>query len=198
MSQNKKKNPVNTPKNSGNSGPIVRFLVKKSVKEKTSNISDFIKQKIAAQVEVSEQQITNSEQQKTTSIETSNFAKELAEEKKKNEQLTNDLKKSVAFIREFEAISLTKDIQIEKLSRQLERVSLDSKDEHLFSEFSDNFNPAQLKELRSVKSGLSKDSTFVLKCMRFLYPNPIVLNSVSLTGKPWKQKRKEKMCDTKM
>lgn len=189
MSQ--RKNSVKNPENS-----IVRFLVKKD--EKKANLSNFINRKLAAQVEASDEKVLNSEHAINTTDEINVLVLKLEEEKKKNEQLTNDLKKSVAFIREFEAVSLTKDIQIENLSKKLESASLNSKviekDEQLFSEFSDDFYPEQLKDLRSVKSGLSRDSTFVLKCMRFLYPNPAVLNNVSLTGKLYKNQRKEKMC----
>ena len=73
MSQKKDKNPKNQT--------IVRFLVKEE--KKSTNLSNFINQKIAAQVEVSEQKIHSSEHATDTPNGTNNVAVELAEEKKK-------------------------------------------------------------------------------------------------------------------
>lgn len=117
-------------------------------------------------------------------------------EKKKNQKLIEDLKKAVMLINEFNAINLNKDIEIVRLSKKVEAVSLECRnDQSLFSEFKNTFSEIQLKELRSVPSGISRDSTFVLKCMRFLYTDPSVLLHISMTGKPFKQQKKEKMCE---
>lgn len=96
-------------------------------------------------------------------------------------------------IKEFSTLNLKKDIEIEALSRQLSTVSIDSSDT-LFIEFDSIFKKEQLKQLRSIPSGKSRDSTFVLTCMRFLYPNQIDLLNISVTGRKAKNEKKEKMC----
>lgn len=177
-----------------NGNSIVRFLVKNN--NNKSNIKSYVEEKLATQVNSSQQNIPPLDEENETSsdfTEINNLKNELSNEKKKNQLLVDDLKKSVAFINDFKTINLSKDIEIEKLTKQLELASLDT-NSTLFSEF-DNFNQDQLKGLRSVKSGFSRDSSFVLMAMRFLYPNPAVLNDISVTGKLYKKQRKEKMSE---
>lgn len=175
-----------------NGNSIERFLVKSKHESKESSIKSFTEQKLAKQVNLSEQN-SIAEGKNDPSNEIDTLKAELLKEKKKNEQLESDLKKSVAYIKDFNAINLSKDIEIEKLTKKLETASLNTH-QSLFSEF-DNFDEDELKVLRSIKSGISQDSTFVLKCMRFLYPNPAVLNDVSVTGKQYRKQRKEKLCE---
>lgn len=96
-------------------------------------------------------------------------------------------------------MNLGKDLQIERLIKQLQRSSLGTKttiqDEITFSEFSGIFSKDQLKVLRSISSGKRKDSTFVLKCVSCMYPNASVLNNISLTGKKCNGIAREKMCE---
>lgn len=175
------------------SGSIIRFLVNKKKEENKNDISDFVNQKIKSVI----QNEQNEEAEEVIDThDTQYVTAELETEKKKNQKLTEDLKKAVMLINEFNAINLNKDIEIVRLSKKVEAVSLECRnDQSLFSEFRNTFSEIQLKELRSVPSGISRDSTFVLKCMRFLYTDASVLLHISMTGKPFKQQKKEKMCE---
>lgn len=197
MSSNKKK------VDSKNTDSILKFLINKDSSEKNDqNISIFVKNKIASQVEKSLSPSTSTiETEKadvaktTTTTESSSLlADELNNERKKNEKLSADLKKSVALIKEISSISVTKDIEIERLTKQLQNIKIcTTQPENQFTEFSAIFTNDQLKTLRSIKSGKPKDSTFILSCVRFLYPDKSVLNHISLTGKKFNKQKKEKM-----
>lgn len=124
---------------------------------------------------------------------------ELKEERRKNGKLTSDLKKSVTLIKEINNINTGKDLQIEKLTKQLQQISLNSKstgnDENLFNEFSGLFSKEQLQKLRSISTGVHKDSTFVLNCMKFMFPNANDLNNITVSGRKSKGIKKQKMSD---
>lgn len=161
---------------------------------KETQISNFIEEKLAGNREPKN---LHAEIEKIPS--NIDVAGELKQEKEKNNKLTDDLKKSVALIKEITQMNLSKDLQIERLSKQLNSVSLNSKsfnpNESLFSAFSGIFAKDQLKELRSISSGKRRDSTFVLRCMRFMYPDANALNNISVTGKKFKGLVKNKMSE---
>lgn len=125
---------------------------------------------------------------------------ELLEEKQKNLKLSNDLKASVGLLKNVNTINMSKDIQIDHLNKKLKYTSSPalSNEDQLFKEFSSIFDQNQLKNLRSISSGKSKDSTFVMMAMRFLYPDPTVLNNRSVTGKMRNKIKKTKMTPRKM
>lgn len=122
----------------------------------------------------------------------------------------------MALIKEASAINLNKDIKIENLTKQLKKTSLDpplkfdaidsplkfdakeNGNQTLFSEFDGVFSKQQLKKLRSIPSGKKKDSTFVLACMRFLYPDTNILKNRSVTGRTFKKEKKREMTPTKV
>lgn len=166
---------------------------KKKLSGNTSenNLSNFIEKKLSSQIAKCVV-IPNESQEKQ--IDEKKIEIELISERKKNEKLTSDLKKSVSLIKEINNLNLKKDIEIESLTRQISTMSINSRpSDTLFSEFSSIFQNEQLNKLRSIRSGKSKDSTFVLTCMRFLYPNKNDLMHISVTGKKAKNEKKQKM-----
>lgn len=174
---------------------IVRFFSKTennpNGKTNENNVSNFIEEKLSAQIAKCVA-VPNESQKKE--IDEEKIEMELISERKKNEKLTNDLKKSVALIKEISNLNLKKDISIESLTRQISMVSINSRQcDALFNEFSAFFQKEQLNKLRSIPSGKSRDSTFVLTCMRFLYPDKNVLKNISVTGRKAKCEKKEKM-----
>lgn len=187
MASKKKANDKSEDKNS-----IAQFFINSKNTEKSINDTQkFVQEKLASQIAKCAE-IPNETQEKE--IDEKKLEIELISERKKNEKLTSDLKKSVALIKEFSNLNLKKDIEIEALTRQISKVKIDSqRSDTLFSEFSSIFQKLQLNELRSIPSGKSKDSTFVLACMRFLYPNKNDLKNISLTGKMVKNERRQKM-----
>lgn len=61
-----------------------------------------------------------------------------------------------------------------------------------FAAFTENFTEDELAELRSTGDTISKDSTFIFKCMKYLYKqNVIALKDKSVTGKSTKGNSKE-------
>lgn len=120
------------------------------------------------------------------------LAQELEDQKRKNETLQNDLKKAMTLLKEAGAVNLNKDFHINELNKKLQNAQFEQnqpKNDSLFSSFVRHFTHQQLKKLRSITSGQAKDSTFVLTCMRFLYPNRNALNNKSVDGQKYKGKK---------
>lgn len=175
---------------------ILRFFSKiennQNGKTKENNVSNFIEEKLSSQIAKCAA-ISNESQEKE--IDDKKIEIELISERKKNENLTRDLKKSVVLIKEISNLNLKKDIEIEALTRQVSTMSINSRSsDTLFNEFSGIFQKEQLNKLRSIPSGKLRDSTFVLKCMRFLYPDKNDLMNISVTGRKAKNEKKQKMC----
>lgn len=207
---------------------ILKFLVKDKKKagecSKETSLSQFTEEKINGQLSEQKSNKYNdliSESKGADDLEKELVAekeknevllavkKELAAEKEKNQVLLADLRMSMALIKDASAINLNKDIKIENLTKQLKRTSIESKpllkfdaktsvDQTLFSEFDDVFSKEQLKKLRSISSGKKKDSTFVLACMRYLYPDTNILKDRSVTGRSFKKEKKREMTPTKV
>lgn len=94
-------------------------------------------------------------------------------------------------IKKSSEIHLEKDIKIAQLQKQLKEVngpiSL-----ILFERFENNFNKAEMKMIRSIRSGQSRDSSFVLCIMKAHYKDNEIqkLYERSVTGKKQKGKTK--------
>lgn len=174
---------------------IVRFFSKTEKnpngKANEKNVSNFIEEKLSSQI-ANCAAIPNESQAKE--IDEKKIEMALISERKKSEKLTSDLKKSVVLIKEISNLNLKKDIEIEALTRQISMVSINSRpSDTLFNEFDGIFQKEQLNKLRSIPSGKSRDSTFVLTCMRFLYPYQNDLLNISVTGRKAKNEKKQKM-----
>lgn len=79
-------------------------------------------------------------------------------------------------------INLQKDLKIEELEKESKEQSgpvlVELSDKTVFSQFADIFSQEELSALRSIPSSSSKDSTFVLQTIRYLYKeNLSVLSS---------------------
>lgn len=165
----------------------------KNEKENSENTSDFVKKTIESRIqsvaELCQKNENIDENQNKNRI--SELEAQLEIEKKKTEKLTNDLKKSVASIKNAGEINLKKDFQIDLLMTKLKATCIDEKNntqadpanQSLFAEFSNIFAEKDLIILRSISSGKSRDSTFVLKCVEFLYRDHSVLQNMTVTGK---------------
>lgn len=172
-------------------------------KKNINNTPDFVKAKIESQLEkvskIREQNENVAEIQNINKI--SELEAQLDIERKKNEKLTNDLKKTVAVIKNASEVNLKKDFQIDILTKKLQVACIDEKKDTkvvqlLFTEFEKILSNEQLNKLRSISSGKPKDSTFVLKCVDFLYPDHSVLENVTATGKMRNNQKKQVMCST--
>lgn len=73
---------------------------------------------------------------------------------------------------------------------QIQSTKTVSENRTLYDEFGNFFDKDELKQLRSIPAGKSKDSTFILTCMRFLYRDLSVLNNRSVTGRAFKKQKK--------
>lgn len=180
------------PKNEKNQ--ITKFLVKikkeKEEEEGGGSVTDFAKNKISCQ---------SNEKLKIEKVNDENelqrLKSELELEKKKNQHLEENVKKSVALVKEASIINLQKDIEIEQLNRRLKKIAVGHEQESdtvLFNEFNGIFNNNQLKELRSIASGKPNDFKFVRAILKFMYPDANALIDLSVTGKG-RESNKSKM-----
>lgn len=184
--------------NAKNNQSILKFVVKKKPIENShnanNNIFDFIKNKMIEKTRVEETTISsNKELPVCDAIKKLN--NELQNEKEENKKVQHDLSATVSLLKDASSINLQKDVCIKKLSKITPNNS--EKPINLFDEFNGHFNDNQLKQLRSVPSGKSRDSSFVLALMRFLYPNASVLCKKSVTGKKRNKIAKEKLTPQK-
>lgn len=185
------------PKNSDvqNNHSILKYIVKKPKKiedglqKKNNNVFDFVKNKMSEKTKI--QKVFNNEG--SMCDETKKLKNELQIEKEKNKKLQSDLGASVSLLKSASSINLQKDIFIKKLSKDKNVTKDGEKSNNLFLEFNGHFNNDQLRQLRSIPSGKSRDSSFVLTLMRFLYPNTNVLSKKSATGKARNKMTKEKL-----
>lgn len=178
---------------------ILKYVTKTKTKtniEQCDNIPNFVQKKISAEIEkVQNVKVIND----SKCDQVKELQKQLEIEKKKNEKLSIDLKKSVAIIKEAGTINLNKDIQMDKLMKRFQTTSISSGVQpKLFTEFNGLFDNEQLRKLRSISSGKSKDSNFVLNCMRYLYPHPSVLENRSVTGRQFKKMKKAELTPEKV
>lgn len=188
-------------KSEGN-GSILKFVVKRKRENENSgennNICDFINKKIKT---ITSQQ---PEEENKKNIENENItdsqANELKEAKEKNKKLQSDLKATIALLKNASSVNLEKDIQINKLLKTKSDNGVIGAEgsKSLFEELKGEFNSQQLLKLRSISSGKSRDSTFVLQMMRFLYPDPSALSFKSVTGKMCNKIKKEKLTPRKV
>lgn len=189
------KNPTSNSKSKKNS--IVAFF---SVNKRCdiSKKNEFLAHKLEESVQKCKQASVDNDttiplSESNTSNVVSALSAELEEtkkmlliEKQKREKSSNDLKHAKSMLIEASKVNLRKDLTIHQLSKSENPADTNfaSSDEPiLFSEFSANFSPAELKILRSVKGGPSNDSSFVNKLLTFLYKDIDVLNYRSATGK---------------
>lgn len=193
---------------------ILKFLVKEKKEEEkekkissAQSISQFVEQKINEKTSEHESLDVNDLVTESKSIK--DLKIELAAAVEKNKTLLTDLKMSMALIKDASVTNLNKDIQIANLTKQLKKTSLNPESlpelnaktpdyQSLFRDFNGVFSKEQLKKLRSIPSGKRKDSTFVLACMRFLYPDPNILNDRSVTGRAINKIKKREMTPTKV
>lgn len=177
-----------------NNHSILKFIVKKTnennSKKSNNNIFDLVKNKINEKAVVQE---TASNKEPPVSEAIEKLENDLRNEREKNEKLQKDLSASVSLLKDASSINMQKDICIKNLSKTKTTPNDSEKPNNLFDEFKGHFDLTQLKQLRSVPSGKSRGSSFVLAVMRFLYPNPSVLSQKSVTGKARNKTAKEKM-----
>lgn len=95
------------------------------------------------------------------------------------------------------SIILQKDVCIRKWSKEKYAPNDFEQPSDLFHEFNGEFNQQQLRQLRSIPSGKSRDSSFVLTVMRFFNPNSSVLSKKSGTGKKRNKVAKEELTPRK-
>lgn len=167
-------------------------------KEQTNvSINSFIEKKIAAQAQkIQDQKEETEEVRKLNELQI-----ELKEQKKRNDTLQKDSKRAVALLKEAGAVNLNKDFHISELNKKLQSVEFETKqtgDAQLFDTFAHYFSQQQLKKLRSITSGQTKDSTLVLTCMKFLYPNKNVLRNKSVDGNKYKGQKKDQLTPLKV
>lgn len=173
---------------------------------KQNNIFDYITRKIKIVNNETSAEIEKTEQAVETPVNESECEKKVFElenqltiEKKKNEKLVNDLKRSMALLKESSSINLDKDIQIGILNKKIGGGDQHDKNrETLFKDFEHVLESKQLKELRSIRSGQSGDSTFILKCMKFFYPDRSKLDDRSVTGRQNKKIKKQPITPSKL
>lgn len=101
---------------------------------------------------------------------------------KENKKLVKDNTHLKHVLSHSNRINLQKDLKIEELEKESkekrEPVSVKLSDKTVFSRFADTFDQGELSSLRSIPSSSSKDSTFVLQTIRYLYKKDLsVLNS---------------------
>lgn len=154
--------------------------------EKNKNVFDFVKNKLSTEILKSHQIPSTPDSE--NSNDSSDLTNLLNDEKNKNIQLTNDLIKSVTLLKNASALNLQKDIQIKELNHKLNN---DDCQQEIFLDFANAFKKEQLAKLRSIPAGKSRDSTFVLTCMRFMYPDPTVLSNRSVLGRRYKTKHQQ-------
>lgn len=123
---------------------------------------------------------------------------QLEAEKQKTVKLSHDLKTFVGLLKNVNSINMNKDIQIDRLNQKLKYLPSTQTTELLFSNHEDIFDKQQLRQLRSISSGKSKDSTFVMAVMRFLYPDTKVLGNRSVTGKMRNKIKQKQMAPRKI
>lgn len=182
---------------------ILKFLTKeKKESENSKSISQFVENRIGKQTHQQKKSVNDPS---TETKEVNELREKLAEEKEKNKKLLSELKMSMTLVKNAAITNLSKDAQIEKLTKQFQKTTISPqsdpktiKCQSQFSEFSGVFSDHQLKKLRSIKSGKTKDSKFILECMRFLYPDPTVLNDRSVTGKAFNKQKKCELTPTKI
>lgn len=80
--------------------------------------------------------------------------------------LKKNLFTAKALLRKSTSINMDKDVEIKMLTSKKNR---EMKSDHLFEEFSSNFDKKELTTIRSVLPGQKNDSRFILNIMRFLY-----------------------------
>lgn len=83
-----------------------------------------------------------------------------------NSKLIKDNKILKKLLEESKSIILQKEIKIKKL---LSQVHTNSNTVNLFEEYEQYFSNLEIKKLRSIQKGQAKDSTFVTKCLDYLY-----------------------------
>lgn len=162
---------------------IINFIEKNHVKASTSSVSsnDILKKKLAAiSVENDENQLEKQCKLYKTQLD-------LTMKKLKQAQLA--LKKAAS-------ANLEKDITIQTLKEKLagfEKKKIKNTVPH-----SDCLSDAEMKDVRSVKSGAKNDSTFVFKLVQSLYKNDLSkLNSKSVTGKGRNTTKKDRITPLK-
>lgn len=112
-------------------------------------------------------------------------ADELITLKNKYKICEQSLKVAKKLLRESSQLNLEKDLKIQQITSQKENSN--ESDEILFETFSKHFDPPDLHEIRSVGSGVKKDSTFIYKIMNSFYKNNLdKLYNRSATGKKYK------------
>lgn len=173
---------------------ILKYIVKKTKSDQSiskSNIN-FIKSKLA---KVQNQTENQTESQSENRPEKNELEEQLEIERNKNKKLNNDLKAAVALLKDAGAVNLQKDIQLRKHIGKKPAQN----DTELFKELlgRGDLDLNQINKLRSIPAGKSRDSTFILTLMRFLYPNPDDLSNKSVTGRQRNNVKKPKLTPQK-
>lgn len=114
-------------------------------------------------------------------IEINDLKKKISDLEKQNVELRNDNKQLKYMYNKSNAVNLDKDIKIDLLVK--EKAQKDGKNEAtidnnvLFKNFEHSFNERELAQLRSIPNVKSRDSSFILQVLRFIYKNDLsILN----------------------
>lgn len=178
----------------------------KSKKKEKIPLTDFIVKKLSAEVQrCSSQAIDNGKIEESATEQAVENADELRAsldiERKQNETLKKDLKKTIALLNQAGAVNLSKDIHIAQLNRQIKNSQFElnnANKNELFHRFDGIFQKSELNKLRSIRAGKPADSTFVLTCVGYLYPNPETLRNKSVDGNFYRKQKKQKMTPSKV
>lgn len=96
-----------------------------------------------------------------------------------NSKLLKDNKLLKKLLEECKSLNFQKDLQIKKLQAQ----NRSQKTGNLFEQFEKYFLPIELNQLRSINKGERHDSTFVTKCLTFLYGGSLLTGKVATSAK---------------
>lgn len=153
---------------------------------------DFIKSKFVARIEqVEEKQISNEESQEKRKRISNEYRQEEENDLQKRVRLAEEnLKLAKQMLRKSSEINLEKDFKINQLTEKIAN-TLNSTSPLPFEDFKSHFEPADLKSIRSIKSGQKNDSSFILRIMKSLYKNDTAKLKKTFGNRKKIQKRTE-------
>lgn len=176
------------------------FIKKKTVSELPSNSNVFFKQKLIETSNVCENAKENEvisgsgigdNQSETCEINEKNLKikldranEKIIELKKIVSTQKEDIKLLKHSLNASNRLCVSKDIKIEILIKENQQAKKSKVEAIIFNKFEGKINASTLKDLRSVPTGQTFDSTFILKLVRYLYENEHdVLLDRSVAGK---------------
>lgn len=192
-----------------NSFEVIQTKMNKTKKKQSNTITDYMSPSLLQKIytdrleekfklvqieneEKSKKKQSNQEEESAKVDERSlNLEKQLAElkeqckQKEENLKICKDNKLMKSLLNEARAINLQKHIQIRNLQAQLNVQTYTEAGElkNLFIQFECHFMPDEMKQLRSIDTPLYRnDSTFVSKCIFYLYGGPQNIENRLPTG----------------